>query len=60
MVYLKYNHKNKIYLLFIIFNTLLIINEFDMSKYFPKNEYIHGTDFNTARKLYLEEMEKVN
>ena len=37
----------------------IIINEFDMSKYFPKNEYIYGSDFNTAKELYLEEMEKV-
>jgi len=31
----------------------------DMSIYFPKTEYIHGLDFNKARKLYLEEMENV-
>ena len=31
----------------------------DMSNYFPKDKYIHGLDFNNAKKLYLEEMEKV-
>jgi DNA-directed RNA polymerase beta' subunit len=31
----------------------------DMSKYFPKDEYIHGTEFHTAIKLYLKEMEIV-
>jgi len=37
----------------------IIINEFDMSKYFPKDEYIYGSDFNKAKQLYLEEIEKV-
>lgn len=37
----------------------IISNYVDMSKYFPKNEYIHGNEMNKARELYLEEMKLV-
>jgi len=37
----------------------IIKTHVDMSKYFPKNEYIHGTEVNKARELYLEEMKLV-
>jgi len=36
-----------------------IINDIDMSKYFPKDKYIHGYDFNLAIKLYNEEFNKI-
>jgi DNA-directed RNA polymerase beta' subunit len=32
-----------------------IIRYIDMSKYFPKNEYIYGSDLLKAKELYLEE-----
>jgi DNA-directed RNA polymerase beta' subunit len=34
----------------------IITKYVDMSKYFPKNEYIHGTDFYVAKKLMEIEM----
>ncbi len=37
----------------------IIINEIDMAKYFPKDEYIHGYDFNKAVKMYKEESERI-
>lgn len=33
----------------------LIINEISLVKYFPKNEYLYGTDFNKAIKLLNDE-----
>jgi DNA-directed RNA polymerase beta' subunit len=37
----------------------IIYDYIDMAKYFPKNEYIHGTELHTAIKLYTDEMELV-
>jgi len=37
----------------------IIYDYIDMSKYFPKDKYIHGADFHNAIKLYTEEMELV-
>uniref|UniRef100_A0A6C0KWZ7 DNA-directed RNA polymerase n=1 Tax=viral metagenome TaxID=1070528 RepID=A0A6C0KWZ7_9ZZZZ len=38
----------------------IIVNEVDMSIYFPKNQYIHGTEFLKADKLMKEVMEEQN
>ena len=37
----------------------VVKTHFDMATYFPKTEYIHGTEVNNARQLYLEEMNLV-
>jgi DNA-directed RNA polymerase beta' subunit len=37
----------------------IINNYIDMANYFPKDKYIHGLEFNNAKKLYLDEMAKV-
>lgn len=36
----------------------IIINEIDMSIYFPKDEYIHGTEFNKAISMMNEAMKE--
>jgi DNA-directed RNA polymerase beta' subunit len=38
----------------------IIKTEIDMSLYFPKDEYIHGYDFNKAIKMYNEELDKIS
>jgi len=37
----------------------IIYKEIDMAEYFPKKDYIHGTEMILAKKLYLEEIAKV-
>ncbi len=38
----------------------IIQNNINMTEYLPKNEYVYGTDFNTATKLMTESMKSRN